>query len=58
VNKKTYLPVYLKGYLTEGSGHIRSDDQIPIDSFISKSFKDLQMVFFQPTDITCYAAYS
>jgi hypothetical protein len=58
VDEDTYLPVQLKGELAERPGHIRTDDQIAIDSFVRKSFQDLQVVFFQATDITRYTAYS
>lgn len=58
MDKNTYLPVQLKGELTERSGHIRPDNQILSDSPVRQSFQDLQVVFFQAFDVTRYIAYS
>jgi hypothetical protein len=57
MDKDAYLPVQLKGELTNRPGHIHPDNQIACDPPVRQSFQRLQMVFFQAFDITDYITY-
>lgn len=48
------LPVELMGELAQASGHLWPNDQITLDPAAANSFKQLQLIFFQPLNISAH----
>ena len=52
------LAVEFKGQMTQGSGHFRPDNLVPAPRLACQTFKQLDLVLFQPANIAAYKSYT